>query len=175
MSTLFTAARPERVRRLVLVEGLGPRTRDELELRQLRSHLNHHLQLPRPPRCFSDPSEATARLRRFNPGLEPERARRLAERSLRSVPGGWSWSWDPRHRARLARPFSTDRHLQFLRGLRCPTLVIHGSESPYAPDRLDERIAAIERVEQLTLPGGHNLHFDCPEALSAGILNFLSS
>ena len=84
IATLLAATRPEKVRRLVLIEGLGmPDTRHEA-MERARQFLDARTDPPRHG-TFSGPEEAAARLQRASPRLSDARALALATRVLRRV------------------------------------------------------------------------------------------
>jgi len=177
MAALFAATCPARVRRLVLIEGLGPSNMADQALARPRHFLNA-LRSPPTHRPVADLSDAAARIRRWTPGMSPETALRLAERASRPLsdderdaanagPEARLWRWDPLHRARNPIPFRTQDFLPFLGTISAPTLLIDGAKSVLVPQDQQARVAAIEGARRVTLPGGHMLHHDVPHALAA--------
>jgi pimeloyl-ACP methyl ester carboxylesterase len=184
MATLFAATRPDLVRRLVLVEGLGPPDVAALALERARQFLDH---VATPPRhgSFASVDEAADRLRRFNPSIRPEVARRLVARTTRPVraddphvaepvEGRLTWTWDPLHRARSPVPFRADVHRAFLAAVACPVLLVDGGASPFRVDDHAARAAALRDARAVALAGaGHLVHHDAPDALADAIATFL--
>lgn len=172
MAVLYAACAPDRVRRLVLVEGLGPPDGDARAVEQARTSLRHRR---RPPshRGISDVDEAITRMRRGNPDLPVEVARGLAERQTRPAgednPGdALTWTWDALHRARSPAAFSAARFMQFLAAIEAPTLMVEGGRSPYQhiPD-LAERRASLQDARTVVLPDcGHHPHHTHVPALA---------
>jgi pimeloyl-ACP methyl ester carboxylesterase len=182
IATLLAATRPEKVRRLVLIEGLGmPDTRHEA-MERARQFLDARTDPPRHG-TFSGPEEAAARLQRASPRLSDARALALATRVLCRVTSDadmsterWTWTWDPLHRGRSPVPFNAELHTGFLAALRCPTLLIDGADSPWRPPDGPQRARAIAQATSLTLPNaGHMLHHDAPLPLAAAICRFLDA
>jgi pimeloyl-ACP methyl ester carboxylesterase len=173
-AALFAGARPEQVRRLVLIEGLGPpHEPDSQALSRLRKHLDQHPR-PRPHRVFASLEQARARLQRAWPQLDADRAEMLAARVIREVPGGLTWSWDARHRTRSASGFDRDRFLAVAGGIQAHTVLILGATSWYAGlSDLDQRQLALGGVERLSLPTGHNPHVEAPLVLTDMLLGLL--
>jgi pimeloyl-ACP methyl ester carboxylesterase len=177
IAALVAAVAPERVRSLVLIEGLGPPDGDDGAVRQARQALAHRLDPPthRPVR---DLDEAVERMRRANPDLPPQTARRMAVRAVDPTPDGQLlWSFDPLHRARSPQAFSARAFRAFLRAIRAPTLLIEGGASPVSriPD-LDERRDCLPDARRVILDGvGHNPHHTAPDQLAALILEHLDA
>jgi pimeloyl-ACP methyl ester carboxylesterase len=176
VAALFAGARPESVRRLVLVEGLGPPDATAEAVERGRAFL---ASLRDPPRhgAVASVDEAAERIRRGVPSLSIAEARALAERTLRSEDGGFRWTWDASHRGRSPVPFQTVLFGAFLTEIRCPVLLIDGENSMFRikPD-LAERRAKVPHAVHVGIPGaGHLVHHDAPEALAAAITSFLEA
>lgn len=185
IALLWASLRPERVRRLALVEGLG--MPDESPgLDRPRRFLAAHRDPPR-HRALADLDDGVRRMRHFNPKIPIATARALVARVTRPVrpddphvepdrPGTLVWTWDPLHRARNPTAMRRDLLMVHLAALRAPTLLVWGATSPYAaglPDRA-EREAAIADRRVITVDGaGHLVHHDAPDALAAALAAFL--
>lgn len=173
MSVLFAGTRPEAVRRLVLVEGLGPPDLEAKAVGLARQFLAAHRTPPRHP-VMADVAEAAARMRRYNPRLTEATALRLAQRTTRPVPGGLTWSWDARHRARNPVPFQGRLFERFLTAIEAPVLLVDGGDSPFAAATDPSRRAALPGARHTVIDGaGHLLHHDRPDALARVIRAFL--
>lgn len=171
----LAALRPEWVRHLTLVEGLGPPAfSDEDAIEQLRTHLEQQ-SAPKTLTPVKDVDAGVARMRKMNPGLPLEEAHWLAERVLMLDNNGLHWRWDPMHRTRAAVAFDADRFRLLLRQIQCPVGLIFGEDSWYTklPD-LQERISDIKHVKHTdTLPTGHSPHMDAPKQLAQTIQHML--
>lgn len=172
ISTTVAALRPERIARLILIDGLGPPAATTSQaVEQYRTHLRH-LEAPRSPAVLPDVDAAAERIRRMNPLLPVEEARFLAGRVTRPVEGGVSWTWDRLHQTRSPVAFDLSRHLAMLRLIAAPTTVLIGASGwyPGLPD-LDDRIAAIpDLAARIDLPTGHSPHMEDPQLLAEHIL-----
>lgn len=171
VASQYAGARPGQVRRLVLVEGLGPPAVSDADaVAQLRQHLEQLGEAPARSR-LADVAEGAARIQRLNPSLPPEEAERLAARILCPHPDGQglTWRWDPWHRTRAAVAFDVRRYRLLLARIQAPATLLFGDQSGYAamlPD-LAERIACIPQVVgQHSLPTGHSPHLDDPDLLA---------
>jgi len=173
MACLFAGSRPEAVRRLVLVEGLGPPDLEGVALKLGRQFLDSRRDL-RPHPQLRDVDEAAKRMQRFNRSLSDAEAHRLATRIVAPRDGGVTWAWDARHRARNPYPFQERVFLRFLEAIACPTMLVDGADSSYAKATPASRVDAARAVAHQWLPGaGHLVHHDQPEALADVIRGFL--
>ncbi|MGB6144552.1 MAG: alpha/beta fold hydrolase, partial [Rhodanobacter sp.] len=100
IASLVAAARPERIERLLLIEGLGPLGDDGSHtLQRFRDALAPRESNGKPLRVFRDVAQAIS-ARSIASGLPAEQARSIVERGLLETDGGWCWRSDPR----LTRP-----------------------------------------------------------------------
>lgn len=157
VSTLYASSRPERIKRLVLLDGIVPPPMDPAQTpEQLASFLADKKRLlDRPGRAFESIEGAIAV--REDKGLKPEAAKLIAERNVVPADGGWRWSFDARLRGASAMKLGTDHQQAVLNGLSMPGLLLlagegmrHRAELPTLPDNI--------RIE--TNPGGHHCHMD---------------
>jgi len=174
VAVLFAATFPERVRRLVLIEGLGPPATPGREapakLREAIAGM-HGLADKQTP-VYADFEDAVeARTRGFG-GLSPESARLLCERGLEAVDGGWTWRTDPRLRLRSSLRLTEEQVEGFIRAIRAPTLLILGEQGMGGDGAFDHRLDWLEQVEVARLPGPHHLHMEAAEAVAERIRAF---
>lgn len=173
---LYTGSFPERVEKLVLLEGLGPSepppstgpervARWIAQVRRVRSSSG---------RVLPSLEAALERMRIQNPELPDELGLELAARSTREAPGGGRiWSFDPLHRTRGPYPFTSAGFREFLAQIRCPVLCIDG-EQGYRADDGEERFATLHDARREVIPAvGHMLHWFAPEAVASSIERFL--
>jgi pimeloyl-ACP methyl ester carboxylesterase len=177
IACLYAATRPERVRRLVLVEGLGPPDMSSIRLAMARRSLSHRRSPPL-HRGLASAQAAADRMRKYNPALSEGTALRLARRTLRPVgpndpamdpahPGPLVWTWDPLHRARSPRAFEAAAFGDFLAAIEAPTLLIDGGASRFRPEDGDARRSRIARAQHhVVAEAGHLVHHDDPETLA---------
>ncbi len=174
VAVLFAATFPERVRRLVLIEGLGPPATPGHEApAKLREAIEGmHALLDKQAPVYTDFEEAVrARTRGFG-GLSIESARLLCERGLEAADAGWTWRTDPRLRLRSSLRLTEEQVAGFVRAIRAPTLLIVGEQGMGGDGAFDHRLDWLERVEVARLPGPHHLHMEAPEAVAERIRAF---
>ncbi|TNE91275.1 MAG: alpha/beta hydrolase [Deltaproteobacteria bacterium] len=172
IATLVAATSPERVRNLVLVEGVGPPDMSASAVDRPRRFIQAVLDPPRHT-PFASVADAADRMRRFNPRLDAERALALAARITRPADDGDGlvWTWDPLHRGRNPTAFDGKLFEQFLARIEAPTSVIWGADSGFLAAERANRIACLRnlRAEVSIRGAGHLVHHDRPEALAEAI------
>ncbi len=173
---MYAVARPEKLRSLALVEGLGP---PELEPRDPATRLRAWLDGVAKVRSkTSKPmdSERTVlrRMRVQNPELSEELALFLASKSTKAVDGGLQWTFDPLHKTWAPRPFQADVFGKLLEAISAPTLVVAGERGFRLQDE-QERMAKLEHHRFVEIPDvGHMIHWFEPHALAAELISFFA-
>ncbi|MEZ4236066.1 MAG: alpha/beta hydrolase [Myxococcota bacterium] len=173
VSVLFAGSRPEAVRRLVLVDGLGPPDNAAQAVTRGRAYLDHRRHPPQHG-AIADLDEAVQRIRAYN-RIDPALARMLAERVTEKHLEGLRWRWDALHRARMPTTFDDAVFCQFLAEIRAPVLSVEGARSPMALPAWAARAAAVPDLRREQLDAGHMLHYEVPEALAERIRAFLEA
>jgi len=177
IASLTAAACPERVARLVAIEALGALTTPaEQTTAQLRRGLTQTRDLANKPlRVFPSAADAiTARVQAN--GLSRTAAELLVLRGIKPVPGGYSWSSDPRLTAASLQRFTEAQVLDLVQHIAAPTLLILAPDSTVKPvpeAAFAERIAHVPQIEVRHLTGGHHLHLENPQSVAQAILDFL--
>jgi pimeloyl-ACP methyl ester carboxylesterase len=97
--------------------------------------------------------------------LDPSFAEQLAEHGTVEDDRGVRWSFDPLHMVKGPYPFREHSYLDVLKAIQCPTLVVWGSNSWYPDEIRTLRAMTLPNATVATLPGGHMLPYDSPEAL----------
>lgn len=181
---LYAGIRPERVRRVVNLEGIGLPRHDSSEapgryakwLEQVRGD---------PPtfRAYADRSEFARRLRKENPRLDDAKANYLAAHlGAEDGDGRIRLAADPWHR--LVNPvlYRLEEIMAVWRRVTAPVLWVTADDSFVLKDvfagdaeQLQERVACFSDVREVTVAdSGHNMHHDQPEVVSRLIEDFLA-
>lgn len=178
ISLLFAGAFPERVSRLVLIEGIGPPgmefsdapPRMKRWIAEVRERGRRHF------REYTSVAAGASQLQQTNPRLSDEVALDLARAAMKqNERGKWVWKFDPLHRTVSPQPFYTRQALEFLRRIECPVLVVDGKESRQMK-RTDkqERYDAIRNHRRVIIDhAGHMVHQDNPRQLAKVLSEFL--
>jgi len=177
ISTLFAASFPERVDKLVLLEGGLPLTGEpnEAPAELARAVRENRLLAAKAGRVFSQRNVALAERAHGFSKVTMAAAEVLARRSLRAVPGGFQWHADQRLKATSELKLTTEHARAFARQVAAPVLLLFAADSPFADRSLFREAAALfADVEVDRLPGGHHFHLEGAEtAIAARVLRFL--
>ncbi len=172
VASLVAAAMPQRVDRLLLIEGLGPLGDDGTRtLPRFRDALVPHLHRHRPLRLFRS-VELAISARSIASGLRSDLARPIVERGVREVDGGWCWRSDPRLTRSSALRLDESQIRALLRGIDAPTaLLLAQPETPYLPAMtMRERAACVGTMQVTHMEGCHHLHLEHPRAVAEWVM-----
>ena len=171
ISVMYTTARPESVRALVLVEPLVPSAApDQDPGRQLITHLDYIASDPKHS-VFAGVEQAAAILRHQTPSIPADMAHRMARRLTEPCEGGVRWAWDPLLRTRTGigfdSAFERASYFEMVAALAPPLTLVFGSQSGFNRPENERALQQTARSSAtFELPGGHNLHADSPLALA---------
>jgi pimeloyl-ACP methyl ester carboxylesterase len=182
---LYAGLRPERVRRLVNLEGFGmPATQPEQAPKRLVQWLDE-LKQPERMRDYANLANVAARLRQTNPRLLPQRADWLAQHWSRiNDAGRYEILGDPAHKRSSPTLYQRDEALECWKRIAAPVLWVEGDLTElarwwgtrYSKAEFHERLNVVRNVERHVLaPAGHMLHHDQPEALAQRLEVFLGA
>lgn len=182
VACLYAGIRPERVAKLVNLEGFGmPPTRPEQAPKRYREWLDELHERPG-LKPYDDFPALAARLRRNNPRLTAERAGFLARHWGREEGGKVVLRGDPSHKIVNPLLYRYEEVRAVWQEVRAPVLWIDAAQSDtLARMRLDpahmaERRSAFRALRHETIQdAGHMLHHDQPEVLAQLIDAFLAT
>ncbi|WP_110650137.1 alpha/beta hydrolase [Salinicola peritrichatus] len=164
VSSLLAAACPERVERLILIDGLASTTCDASEtVEQLRTALRARRR-PRGDGAGYDSLEAAvaARVRGGVTRMDADTARPIVERSLlRGEDGRYRWRTDRRLTMPSLLRWAPEQMLATVAEIGAPALLLQATggvlnERPH----VGEACRRIARLERRVLSGGHHLHLE---------------
>lgn len=177
IATLLAGAFPERVERLVLIEGGLPLIDSpEAAPARLADALTRKRGLTdRMGRVFPSRERAIDERAAGFSKVERETAEILARRSLREVPGGWVWHADQRLKAPSELRFTAEHVRAFVTRVSAPVLMFRATESPFnGSPEYDEIVPLFRSLRIVRLDGGHHLHLEGAEhAIAAEVRAFL--
>ena len=182
VACLYAGIRPERVARLVNLEGFGlPQTRPEQAPRRYRHWLDELRERPR-LRPYENFGELAARLRQGNPRLTAARAEFLATHWGREEDGKVLLRGDPAHKIVNPLLYRYEEVRAIWQQVSAPVLWVDAAQSDtlermkMSPAEQAERRAAFRSLRYDTVQdAGHMLHHDQPEAVARLLEPFLAS
>jgi pimeloyl-ACP methyl ester carboxylesterase len=178
ISFLYAGTFPQRVTRLVLIEGMGPPgmnfsdapTRMENWISEVQERGRNHFHE------YNSIEAGARQLQRTNTRLNDDLALALARDGMKqNQRGKWVWKFDPLHRTAAPQPFYSFQAIEFLRRIDCPVLILEGEQS-HQTERPDKqaRLDALRDKRVLRVKdAGHMVHQDNPEMLAALLADFL--
>ncbi|MFS2116295.1 alpha/beta fold hydrolase [Herbaspirillum frisingense] len=183
--TLYAGLRPERIARLINLEGLGlPTAKPEQAPGRFVQWLD---EIKNPPllRGYDTLEEVATRLQKNNARLSDERAAFLAQHWAQQDGSGlWQILGDPAHKQVSPILYRVDEMMACWRRITAPVLWIEATDSDigrfFGPaslkrEEIDRRIACIPRTQvEMIDQAGHMLHHDQPERLAQLIETFLA-
>ncbi|QKS00332.1 alpha/beta hydrolase [Sphingomonas sp. CL5.1] len=182
ISLRYAGLYPERVRKIVAIEGLGFSS-DRIDERnataladEWRGWIEERRGMSaRMPRRYATIEDALARMRSENRHLSEEQARHLTIHGVnRNEDGTFSWKFD--NYLRSSPPLDlTDAELHALWGrIECPTLLAYGNDSWASNPAKDGRAAHFKAARVIAYDqAGHWLHHDQFERFLADLRAFL--
>jgi pimeloyl-ACP methyl ester carboxylesterase len=176
LASLFAAAHPALVRRLVLLQfpDLSRRVPAETRARCISLYLQKSAEATAAHPVFDNPEAALERLLRDAPFQVPRlMAGKVTPRNIKPVEGGFTWRWDPRILTfrLLFDLIDVDIVAETLKRVDTELLLIFGQQSSLVTNRegkiLDFARRLVPAGKQTLVPGGHYPHMEetLPEAL----------
>lgn len=169
VSLQYAGVFPEKVAKLVAIEGLGPppdvlaRMRDVPGWKRLRDWVEQMQSLAgRRLRQYPSIDAAAKRMLEENPFLSEEQARHLTIHGVaRNEDGTYTWKFDNYTRGFGPARFSEDEIIELRRRISCPVLLVRGTESWASDPAVDGRDAPFQDARVANIEGaGHWAHHD---------------
>ena len=169
ISTRFAGLFPEKVSKLVSIEGLGlpPETVTQRQLIPVADRWREWIDrkraaASRQPRRYPTLESAFARMKEENAYLNDQQARHLTiHGASRNEDGTWSWKFDNYLHAWTFDDVAQDEIDSLWSSICCPTLLLCGNDSKASNPRLDGRASRFRNARVLDFDdAGHWLHHD---------------
>ncbi|MBY0455237.1 MAG: alpha/beta hydrolase [Burkholderiaceae bacterium] len=188
IAMMYAGVRPQRVRRLVNLEGFGlPATEPSQAAQRYGQWIDDIRRLERGDIALKgyDSLDAVAqRLIKTNPRLPLDKATWLAQHWSRpNAQGQWQILGDPAHKIPSPQLYRVDEVLAVHSAISAPTLTVEAREDSmvqwwkgkYDLDEYHERLKVVPNYRTVVLDGaGHMLHHDQPQAVATLIEDFLA-
>lgn len=169
---------PDHVRKIVAIEGLGPRVGEPSPGSQrMRAWIGHMQEFDgRKARRYASIEDATRRMMEENPHLTAKMARHLTiHASRKNDDGTLSWKFDNYVRLRSPYEFNVGEAREIWNQIRCPVMLIRGSESWASDPEDDGKASAFHNYRSaLVKDAGHWVHHDQLEKFMELVEGFLS-
>lgn len=173
---LAASAYSDRVKRLIVIESLGPLTGN---LEEVPGRLRRSVEAmkPRPSKkhaAYHD-LKVLIRARAAAGHLTRDSAEILVRRSVQSNGDAYHWRSDASLKRPFPQYFSNELVVAFLAGISSPVLLIAAEDGMlYKRDYFRSRCQAIENLHTVILAGHHHLHLDDPVPVANAIRTYLS-
>ncbi|CAH9061607.1 2-succinyl-6-hydroxy-2, 4-cyclohexadiene-1-carboxylate synthase [Pseudoalteromonas sp. CIP111854] len=162
---LFSALYPQRIKSLVMLEGIGlVCTEPDQMKQQVMESFEQRAKIDRfKPRLYAN-FETLAKVRSNVGDISTEDAALLMQRNTQKVEGGFSLTTDPQLKARSGFRYTQAQALALLKDVNVPSLLILGTKGY---DFVQQNIAvfgrSFNRLEVEKISGGHHCHMDNPK------------
>lgn len=175
VASLTAASFPERVEKLVLIEGIAPLTSDPMKSAEYLSRSINQMKAVsgRKPHVYQKKSELVDARSRVG-DMDRSSVEALVNRGIVELEDGIIWRSDPR--LKVASPgYLVDEQVSaFLKQIEAETLLIYTNSGLFSNrQQLDLKACNIKRLEKVELDGGHHIHLDNPESVASHINLFL--
>jgi pimeloyl-ACP methyl ester carboxylesterase len=184
VAVMYAGTFPERVQRLVSVEGLGPppamiaRMRQRAPEERMHDWIRQMRDLAgRQPRRYPSLEAAAKRMREENTFLSEEQALHLTAHGVnRNEDGSYSWKFDNYTRTFAPYRFDVEDMRALWKRITCPVLLIRGADSWAGDPVSDGRMSVFRDARSITIPkAGHWVHHDQLDAFLAALRAFLAA
>ena len=175
IASLMPAIFPDRIERIVFLEGAGPLSSPPAETAErFAAALEKERCLAAvPQRVFAD-LESAVKARARDSELDVEAARLLVERGTVAEAGGLRFTFDPRLKTPSRLRLTEEQVLAFLAAIPCPVLAVRARQGwPFPEDVVAARLAVIRDLHRAEVEGGHHVHLTHPERVAPIIEEFL--
>jgi pimeloyl-ACP methyl ester carboxylesterase len=187
IAMLYTGARPERIRRLVNLEGFGmPASRPSQAPGRYAKWMDELKALHRGElalKSYDSADGVAGRLMKTNKRLSQDKADWLARHwAQEDAQGQWRILGDPAHKITNAQLFRVDEVLELYKRITGPVLWVEAGDdslSQWWKDRFTlaefhERLRSVPDLRKAVIQdAGHMLHHDQPDALARAIESFI--
>ena len=185
---LYAGVRPERIRRLVNLEGFGmPATTPDQAPGRFANWMDELKKLHRGQmalKAYDSAAGVARRLMKTNPRLGQDKANWLAQHwAHEDAQGKWRILGDPAHKITNAQLYRVDELMEIYQRISMPVLSVEASDNSldlwwkgkFTLAQYHERLKTVPQVEIARIEdAGHMMHHDQPEVLATLIERFLS-
>ena len=187
VAMMYAGVRPERIRRLVNLEGFGlPATRPDQAPKRYAQWIDEIKQLHTGDMALKgyDSQDGVARrLMKTNPRLSEDKAQWLAGHWAQpNAQGQWEILGDPAHKITSAQLYRLDEAMELYKSITAPVLAVEASDDSlsqwwkgrYTLDEYHQRLTHVRNCRTAVVhDAAHMLHHDQPAQVARLIEEFL--
>jgi len=174
MCLLYAGTFPERVKRMVLLESLGPFARSDDEVPEIMAERlkgRDYVEIPFPHETLEAAAKA---IQKTFPLIPDKAALHMARHGAHTKGGRYRWKHDPILRYRTTTAMSEGQIEAFIRRLKCPILFVYGTESDFMKSVRGQRAQLFPNAKIVPIEGaGHHIPHEKPVELAAVVVPFL--
>ncbi len=180
----FAGMFPERIEKLVAIEGLGPSPKMLVERQsqplteRLRDWIEQRRSVSdRAPRVMNDLAEAEGRMKAAFSHLPDDLIHHLTKTGIKTNSDGTvSWAYDPAGMGRSPADITHDDMVELWTKITCPTWLVYGVDSWASNPAEDGRARHFQNAEVTLIENaGHWLHHDQFDDFMDQLDSFLGS
>ncbi|MGB0921808.1 MAG: alpha/beta fold hydrolase [Alphaproteobacteria bacterium] len=172
ISLRYTGLFPEKVRKIIAIEGMGPPPAMIEQMRKKSSKdrwlnwIEQNREIARrKPRPYKTVEDCIARMQQENSFLNDEQARHLTVNGIiRQEDGTYTWKFDPYMRQMGPTGFDPSEMTTMLGEITCPVMLVRGENSWAADPVEDGRVEAFSNAAKVQVEtvkeAGHWVHHD---------------
>ena len=176
MCLLYAGTFPEKVKRMVLLESLGPFARSDEEVPNIMAERlkgRDYIEIPFPHETLEAAAKA---IQKTFPLIPDKAALHMARHGTHSKGGRYRWKHDPILRYRTTTAMSEKQIEAFIRRLACPILFVYGTESDFMKSVRGHRVQLFPNATIVPIEGaGHHIPHEKPVELAEVVVPFLLS
>ncbi len=177
VAMIYAAVQPQRVKRLLLLESIGPLTSSVNSVQSSldKSICKRRLLKKKQKRIYSNFEDAL-NTRAEASEISPQYIKPLVERALMVVEGGFIWRADPRLRIPSGFRMSEEQLHRLLPNIKASTLLIEADKGLIqfiSKEALEQRKKLINNIECHKLSGSHHLHLESPQKVAQLVVDFI--
>lgn len=174
MCLLYAGAFPEKVKRMVLLESLGPFARADEEVPEIiaeRLMGRDYIEIPFPHESLEAAAKA---LQKTFPLIPDGAALHMARHGTSYKGSRYRWKYDPILRYRTTTALSEGQIEAFIRRVKCEILFVYGTESDFMKSVRGPRVKLFPNAQIVPVEGaGHHIPHEKPEELAGIVVPFL--
>ena len=174
MCLLYAGTFPERVKRMVLLESLGPFARSDDEVPNIMAERlkgRDYVEIPFPHETLQAAAKA---IQKTYPLIPDKAALHMAQHGTNTNGGRYRWKHDPILRYRTTTAMSEGQVEAFIRRLKCPILFVYGTESDFMKSVRGHRAQLFPNAKIVPIEGaGHHIPHEKPVELAKVVVPFL--